>query len=92
MHQNPPRPNSPNLFSADRVMRVCSSCGFKDRSPVPPVMCPQCHFQDDSPLAQSAGRMNRHERRKQEASRRAQQRRVNKQLRRENPQGSYEAS
>ena len=84
-------------------LRVCVDCGFKDSSPVPPVMCPNCHNQKDSPLATGAVRMSRHERRRRDklaklAERKnkktaaLQMKRVNAQIARENPSGKYEAS
>jgi hypothetical protein len=52
------------------VRRVCSACGFKDRSAVPPVACPRCHFSPENAVTKelkNARPMNRRERR-QEAS------------------------
>lgn len=77
-----------------RAVRVCSSCGYKDSSPVPPVMCPACHFQEDSPLANTRPIANRKERRRIEAQQRLQMRKTQKQIDRETAKtgGKYEAS
>lgn len=77
--------------------RVCADCGYKDSSLVPPEKCPRCHNQAKNPLneaALEARPMNRAERRKQTAERRAQERKVNKQIARETAKsgGKYEAS
>lgn len=77
--------------SKKKVMRVCSACGFKDSSPIPPVMCPACHFQEDSPLVSARPPGNRRERRAHAAKMRLQMRRTQKQILRESG-GKYEAS
>jgi hypothetical protein len=79
-------------MQTSRPLRVCADCGFKDSSPVPPTMCPQCHNNPDSPLApkNALQKMNRHARRAHEAQKRALQRRVQKQIAAEG--GKYEAA
>lgn len=75
--------------------RICADCGYKDFSLVPPPKCPRCHNQPKNALNEQALEsrpMNRAERRKQAAERRAMERKVNKQVARENPSGKYEAS
>lgn len=75
--------------------RICADCGYKDFSTIPPPKCPRCHNQPKNALNEQALEsrpMNRAERRKQAAERRAMERKVNKQVARENPSGKYEAS
>lgn len=71
--------------SKPKCMRICSACGYRDNTPIPPIMCPQCHFQEDSPLARGGVKMNRRERRAAEARNRVQQRKAQKQIDREGP-------
>lgn len=48
------------------IKRTCSSCGHIDYSIMPPITCPNCHFEEKSVLAPRVSKMNRHERRRQE--------------------------
>jgi hypothetical protein len=55
------------------VRRICSQCGFKDHSAIPPIACPRCHFQPDNPVTtelRNARQMNRRERRVEAAKNR----------------------
>lgn len=76
----------------DKYKRICPDCGYKDNSLIPPVMCPMCHNNPDSPLAPKnaivAG--NRKTRRKRDAEQRKMMKKVNKQIAAEG--GKYEAS
>lgn len=60
--------------------RICSICGHVDHSPIPPVSCPNCHFEEKSVLAPRVSKMNRAERRKQEAVLRLRNRALDKKL------------
>lgn len=71
------------------IRRVCGMCGYKDRNDIPPIMCPVCHFQEDSALAPKVQLQNRRERRAQAARHRLLMRKTNKQVARE---GKIEAS
>lgn len=54
------------MHSEQPVKRICSQCGFKDHSAIPPIACPRCHFQPDNPVTEglkNARPMNRRERR-----------------------------
>jgi hypothetical protein len=93
MHTNhDPRFARDNMLKP-KVRRVCADCGFKDTSPVPPAMCPQCHNNPDSPLApiNAISKMNRHERRAHEAKQKKAQRDVQRQLDREAKKGPVKA-
>lgn len=80
----------------NQVRRVCSECGFKSMSVVPPVFCPQCHWQPDgkSPLIAARPMANRREKRAHARQLRLQQRKTQKQIARETAKtdGKYEAS
>lgn len=93
--RNKARIDTPEKLQKRRHMRICMDCGYKDNSIIPPPKCPRCHNQPKGALNEQALEMrpmNRAERRKQDAVRRLQERKVNKQIARENPSGRYEAS
>ena len=71
------------MFSDQPVRRICSACGFKDRSIIPPVACPRCHFQPDNPVTEglkSVRPMNRRERRQEAAKNRQLMRQTQRKL------------
>jgi len=84
-------------MDANRVMRVCSQCGFKDRSLIPPIACPRCHWQPEpnavTEQLRGVRRMNRHERRAEDAKRRITARKVERMVvARENAKRAREGS
>lgn len=62
------------------MKRICSNCGHVDHSVKPPVSCPNCHFEEKSVLAPKVSKMNRAERRRQEAVLRLRNRAMDKKL------------
>lgn len=62
------------------MKRICSNCGHVDRSERPPITCPNCHFEEKSVLAPKVSKMNRAERRRQEAMLRLRNRAIDKQI------------
>jgi hypothetical protein len=85
--------HQPVPFPKPKPTRICADCGYQSFDAIPPVMCPQCHNNPDSPLApiNAISRMNRHDRRAHAKKQEIAQRRAQRQLDREAKLGPVKA-